>query len=385
MATMLAHADASLQQPLAVAETRAKLAILLFDLAATGVTRNALMLSASLADTADVTLIVVSRNGVLAPLVDPRVRLLPLTQAKGRPGLRHLLVAARRLRCFIRKEAPQMVLSVGNRTHLVASLAGKAGPGTAMVYRLSNSLEHKGGRDGTLGRLRRAFSLRLIASTATELLAVSPSVAREAASLGKPVRTIRNGVDVATVRNRAREPLPAHLYLPSDMPWALSIGRLVEQKNHEAAVDALAVANRATPMALVILGEGSDKAKAALRARARALGVDDRLYIIGTVENPFPIVRRASVFLMTSLWEGCSNALLEAMACGLPIVASDRAGDAANLLGFGRFGLLVDAANPDDVAAALLTQIGDKAVLPGRRVEAFDVEITLRNYAQLVA
>ena len=74
---MLAHADASLQQPLAVAETRAKLAILLFDLAATGVTRNALMLSASLADTADVTLIVVSRNGVLAPLVDPRVRLLP--------------------------------------------------------------------------------------------------------------------------------------------------------------------------------------------------------------------------------------------------------------------------------------------------------------------
>ncbi|WP_420138370.1 glycosyltransferase [Sphingomonas sp.] len=384
MATLLAHADASLQLPFAAETKRAKLAILLFDLAATGVTRNALMLSAYLAETADVTLLVVSRNGVLAPLVDPRVHVVALAQPKRRPGLSHLLFAAQRLRVFLRKEAPEMLLSVGNRTHLVASLAGKVGLQTAMVFRLSNSLEHKGGRSGAFGRLRRALSLRLIASSATELLAVSPSVAREAAALGKPVRTIRNGVDVAAVRARSREPVPPHVYLPLDIPWALSVGRLVEQKNHEAAVDALAVANRTTPMALVILGEGSDKARAALRARARRLGVDDRLFIIGTVDNPFPIMRRASVFLMTSLWEGCSNALLEAMACGLPIVASDRAGDAANLLGFGRYGLLVDAANPDDVAAALLTQMGERAVLPGRRIEAFDISVTLRNYADLL-
>jgi glycosyltransferase involved in cell wall biosynthesis len=94
-------------------------------------------------------------------------------------------------------------------------------------------------------------------------------------------------------------------------------------------------------------------------------------------------MREAGLFALPSLWEGSSNVLLEALACGTPIVASRTAGDAELILDRGRFGLLADPADPADWAGAILRQLGSERVLPGDRADGFSRQAALASYLAL--
>jgi len=97
----------------------------------------------------------------------------------------------------------------------------------------------------------------------------------------------------------------------------------------------------------------------------------------------FAWLARADLFALVSHWEGSSTALLEAMAVGLPVVASRQAGDAASVLGEGRFGALVDADDPRSIAEGMLCQLGEDAVRPGSRVDEFRLEQTHERYLEI--
>ena len=90
-----------------------------------------------------------------------------------------------------------------------------------------------------------------------------------------------------------------------------------------------------------------------------------------------------AVLALPSLWEGSSNVLLEAMACGTPVIASHTAGDARYVLGSGKYGLLVDPLDPDALAAALLRQTSDSRIEPASRARAFDRKHALDKYLGL--
>ncbi len=90
------------------------------------------------------------------------------------------------------------------------------------------------------------------------------------------------------------------------------------------------------------------------------------------------------MFALASHWEGSSIALLEALAAGTPTVVSRAAGDAAEVLDHGRYGLLVDPGDADAFAAALLRQIEDP-VFPGDRAAAFDMATMARAYREVLA
>ena len=88
--------------------------------------------------------------------------------------------------------------------------------------------------------------------------------------------------------------------------------------------------------------------------------------------------------ILPSWWEGSSNVLLEAIACGTPVVASRTAGNAAEILGDDEYGLLVDPSSAEELAAAILTQIGPGPTLPKDRAQAYDRSVAMTAYAQLV-
>jgi glycosyltransferase involved in cell wall biosynthesis len=133
---------------------------------------------------------------------------------------------------------------------------------------------------------------------------------------------IFNPVDVEELRRLAAEPDP---YPPGDFVNLVAVGRLNRTKRYDFMFDALAALLRLLPaVKLHILGEGPLDGE--LRARTRAAGIQDSVVFHGVQENPFPFVRHADAYLLTSDHEGLPNALLEASFLGVPAVARNRPG-----------------------------------------------------------
>jgi glycosyltransferase involved in cell wall biosynthesis len=170
-------------------------------------------------------------------------------------------------------------------------------------------------------------------------------------------RVIENGVDAvgldrtsawaAEARTRVRQQLGAD---EDTFVW-LFVGRLEDQKGVDVLLDGFARAHGAKRAQLWIVGDGSKRAD--LEARAKELGVIDRVRFEGAVADASPFYWGADAFAIASRWEGLPLALLEAQAAGLPVVAA-AAGGVAEAIREGTSGLLVPREDPAALAAAML-------------------------------
>ncbi len=146
-------------------------------------------------------------------------------------------------------------------------------------------------------------------------------------------------------------------------PAVVTVGRLVEQKGIDVLLAAWAKVAAALPdWRLAIVGGGPLEHE--LRASARDLGIEGSVGWHGQVSDPFPFLRGAQFFVMTSRFEGTPNALLEAMSCGLPAVVSDASPGPVELIGAGdeAAGLIVPVDNPEATAAAIIRMARDETL-----------------------
>ncbi len=191
-------------------------------------------------------------------------------------------------------------------------------------------------------------------------VAVSQREADEAVELGvvgsTRITVIHNGVeppadgalppDVAAIADEARACI-------------VSVGRLDEQKGYSYLVEAMALLKKEQPNAvLIVAGDGPHMEE--LRARAASRGLDGSVHFVGELQNVGPLLRRACLFALSSLWEGLPYTILEAMAAGLAVVATD-VGGCAELVADGETGRLVPPKDPDALAAALLWILRDES------------------------
>jgi glycosyltransferase involved in cell wall biosynthesis len=174
------------------------------------------------------------------------------------------------------------------------------------------------------------------------------------------LRVVHSAIDPARIRDAAPIDVRARLGLPADCSLALAVGALVEHKGHRHLVDALPALKNATSagssVRVVIAGEGP--LRPTLEARARELGVADVLVLAGQVQDLPGWFAAADVFAMPSVEEGLGTSVLDAMAAGLPVVAS-RAGGLSEMIRDGVEGLLVPPADPAALAAGLIRLIRD--------------------------
>lgn len=146
-------------------------------------------------------------------------------------------------------------------------------------------------------------------------------------------------------------------------PTVVTVGRLVDQKGIDVLLAAWAKAGAALPdWRLAIVGGGPLEDE--LKARARDLGIEGSVGWHGQVSDPFPFLRGAQFFVMTSRFEGTPNALLEAMSCGLPAVVSDASPGPCELIGAGddAAGLIVPVDNPEATAEAIIRMARDETL-----------------------
>lgn len=364
-----------------------RLQIFVSDLGATGVVRNAVAIANRAAASGyDVRLLTCIAGGLLAGEVDPRVTIVELLHRSKRsaPRRTQLKQVFGAYRNHSRTWRPDIFFSAGNHGHLLSSFAWLGLPGSKLL-RISNDLRH--GKPSLRARLWRSLKFQAMTMLADRLVLVSrahgshPLLSRLVAK-GKAL-VIPNGVDIQAVRDASLEPCPHAWAKDRDIPFVLAIGRHVKQKNFAVLLRSFAAARRERPMRLIILGEGEAGESVRLHNLAVGLGVAADVNFVPPTSNPFPYMAAAHALILPSLWEGSSNVLLEALACGTPVVASRSAGDAEQILSHGRFGVLVDPADEMGMAAALLKQTGPDPVSPGSRALAFNRAVVLEDYMRL--
>lgn len=262
-------------------------------------------------------------------------------------GVPRAMLAASSLVRYLRKRRPAAVFSTLPNMNCAVMLAAMAARShTRVVLREANVTSEYSRR------------LRLLVSQlyrrAYKIVAVSEDVRQ---GLVKRLRlpearvvVIRNAVDTVHVRRMALgDPLAP--FLEGGVPVILGVGRLEPQKDYVTLARAFAAVRSKQRCRLVILGRGSQEDE--LRRLSAELGLGDDVMFPGFDPNPFAWMARCRVFVLSSLHEGCPNVLLQAVACGCHIVATDAPGDARFLLGNGEFGELVPVGDWQLMAKAI--------------------------------
>lgn len=256
----------------------------------------------------------------------------------------------------LRHQRPRILLSAGNHIHAQSLLAHRLAGlrETLLVGRVSNALAAAAPckRPGPGGRLARTMAIgleRLQFRAMDRIIAVSDEIAAQLATHGGvdpgAITVIPNGVDLDAIGRAARERLDHPWFAAGAPPVIVAAGRLCRQKNFEQLIAAFGRVRTGIEARLVILGDGAPGERERLLAAAREARVADDLWLAGHQENPFRFFARARLFAQTSRWEGCSNVLIEALACGLPAVVTDHPGGMRTLL--------------DGMPAARVVPVGD--------------------------
>ena len=219
---------------------------------------------------------------------------------------------------------------------------------------------------------------RTLYPLADAVVAVSKGVAESVRrSLGvgaERVRTIHSPIPADSIRRLAQEEITHPWFADGEPPVVLSVGREAPQKDHSTLVEAFGLARREVDSRLVILGKLSAPYRARLRSLARSLGVEGDLGFVGFDENPYRYMRRAGLLALSSRWEGLPMVILEALACGTPVVSTDAPYGPREILG--GWGDLPPVGDAPALARALVATLrGARPAEEALRARAADFSI----------
>jgi glycosyltransferase involved in cell wall biosynthesis len=162
------------------------------------------------------------------------------------------------------------------------------------------------------------------------------------------------------------------------------VGRLIPQKDYPTLINAFSILRRTKKARLVILGEGNERSQ--LESMIRELGVTEDTRLLGFRENPYTYMARAAVFVLSSVSEGLATVVIEALACGIPVVSTNCRYGPAEILENGKYGRLVPVGNPDALAEAIQSALTvDVDTVNGRnRAKDFELIAIARQYLNIM-
>jgi glycosyltransferase involved in cell wall biosynthesis len=322
----------------------------------------------------NIYLVVFDCNGPLSDSVPDHVQLICLDRPRFRQAIFPLLLLLRRLK-------PDVLFSSVHHCNLALLALRPFLPGNPKVMiRESNTPSM------SLPSLAYGWALRLgykfLYPKANRILCISKLIETEFTrdfdipdSILEP---ISNPVDVAAIRS-ASEPAIRH---PGLGKRFVAAGRLTYKKGYDRLLTLLAEMDE--DFHFTILGDGPDEP--ALRALTKRLGIEDQVTFAGFEKNPWRIYAGADAYLLASRWEGMPNAALEALAIGLPVIATPEAGG------------IVDVALEVEPGAVTLAEVGPEFLSAIAQISAnssleirptclpkrFDVTQVTREFENLV-
>ena len=367
-----------------VAGRTRRIAMLMPSLAGGGAEKMFLMVAAGLARRGfAVDLLIERAEGPYVELVPEGVRLLRLDARLSGTTLPKLLR-------YLHRERPDVLLSNLDWTNAFALIAKKffaREPRVVVRQAAVFSAALAESRFRIRGVVMRA--LKRLLPSADAIIAVSRGVAEDLerhlpGAARDLVRVVPNPVVDSELAARAAAPVAHPWFADRRVPVVLSAGRLHSHKDFPTLLRAFSEVVKSRPARLVILGEGPLLAR--LRALARELRIARAVDFPGFRTNPFAYMAKARVFALSSTSEGLPAVLIESMACGTPVVATDCPYGPREILEGGRWGRLVPVGDHQSLAGAIrdtLDHPGDPGLLVAR-AGRYAVEPAVDQYLRVL-
>ncbi len=288
---------------------------------------------------------------------------------------------------YLRKEAPSAILTALTHMNVAVTTARWLARSKArLVLSERNQISLKAASVRAWRQRLVYAGVRFTYPLADTVTAVSKGVANDVLQFArvKPqnVQVIYNPAFGDDLIVRSQEHLDHPWFAEGQPPVVLAVGRLHHQKGFDILLDAFSAVLVERPCRLIILGEGEQRET--LERQAQQLGIAAYVQLPGFVKNPYAYMNRAALFVLSSRWEGLPGALIEAMACGCAVVATDCPSGPAEIIENITQGAIVPVEDADALAAAMLEALNTPRGRGVDRARRFNTASAVDAYLEML-
>lgn len=325
-----------------------------------------------------VDMVVKEKVGDLVPQFPQEARIIDL-------GKTRMAATAIPLARYLKKERPDLLISGMELPNVMAVIA-------IWISRVQTVLVisfHGMFKDFDKRTLKRSIEItiaRLLFPYADHIVVVTPEVALDTANIyGLPLekcKVITSPIPLQKIRVLAKEPVN-HPFFEEEIPVILGIGRLHRIKDFRTLINGFAKLYKKHEARLIILGEGEMRKN--LEVQIKRLNLTNVIDLPGFVENPYKYLKRADVFVLSSLSEGVGRVLVEAVVLGCPIVATDCAEGISEFVDRERYGKIVPVGDANQMAEAIQIAIKNgKSTVPEQWLPQFNLRTVTLQFLELM-
>jgi len=292
---------------------------------------------------------------------------------------------------LLKLEKPDVAVSFMPYTNLITLLAkflSRVRSAVVVSERCTLSISYEGWMD----KLLRKLTIRFFYPKANRIIVNSKNMGIELQQMFNiplsKIAVIYNPIDIQKVNQLSNENIN-HFWYEENVPIIIAVGRITPQKGILYLVKTLPLlASEGIECRLAILGKGAEEEK--LKRLAKDLRIEDRVAFFGFQKNPYKYLAQSTLFVLSSLYEGFPNALLEAMALGVPSVATRCPTGPEEIITDGVDGILASPADERSLAEAIKRLLQDKGLRKKlaeggkKRIKEFRVEKILKQYEDVI-
>jgi len=255
---------------------------------------------------------------------------------------------------LIRKDKPDIIFSLLSGTNLIAILAKMLSGAHSKVIVSERNHPSISLKNEMYGRITR-FLMKYFYLKAERTIAVSCGIKKDLVENFKlpseKIEVIYNPVDIEEIETLSIEEIN-HPWFNDEIPIIISVGRLTKQKGYSYLIKAFSLVRQSLRCRLLIIGRGEEEGN--LVNMVNVLDLRNDTEFLGFQKNPFKYMEKSSLFVLSSLYEGFSNVIVEAMAVGLPVISTDCPSGPSEIIEHGKNGILVRPEEEAALAQAIL-------------------------------
>lgn len=340
-----------------------------------GAERVMVMLANSFASKGHSThLVLLKASGPYLSEVDARVKIFDLNKTR-------MLFALRALVLYLINERPKCLLSAMNYANIIALAAVRLSNKKIWAV-ISERSSPSGYRNFKFQNIILPL-MKLMYPMANRIICVSEGVAKELQELvGVPynkIDVIPNPLDIKSISLAMDDVITHPWILDPAKKVILAVGRLSDEKNYETLIRAMVNIREHNDAVLIILGEGYRRP--ALEELVQKLNLEEHIEMPGFDANPFPLMNKCDAYVLCSRTEGFPNSLVQAMACGAPVISTDCHHGPREILEGGKYGTLVPVGSPEMLANAIVQAFSCGAHKHARKkAEEYSVDKIVNKY-----